>query len=550
VALLPATLFAQAQPAAPAPAAQPNQPAAPAAAKPVAYKELLKELKGPTGPSVTPEFNRMKQSGVITDAKLLTDMIDFKLKSFIWEDRVKNLPLLRSSLRADLRAAGQPQKRDVHAKITADTLKFMQTLVRENYPPVVRFNAILMIGDLNASEYINLSKEPAVPLPEALTVLLAEYENPDQLDAVKAGALLGIMRHIESGKTDPAQVKKIAQMLLDLIRTAQPPEGRSLDGHLWLRSRAAGVLARLGSCSLEEKDNQVLLALQGLMVEKDSPWWMRLEAVKGLGLLDYATAQGVAYEGIIQQFVELWLEMIEEESNEVPLSVALQSAGSAGMGAMPGLGGGMMGGASGMMPGGGSADGGAGYDSGGEIGGYAPGGVGGAMQFDQYGRPINPKPDRLVIALKDGYVAIQTALHGPGKPDPEKPRGIAQAAAGSEKAKQLIEGLETRMTDFKTLLDEKFVDWQNRVTQLKVKAVEMKTWLAETAPPPVVVPPTEGTTPATPPAGVTADAATPPAAAPPAEAAPPSQGGGNAVPGTVPATTSTPAAAATVSATP
>jgi hypothetical protein len=561
LALLPATLFAQQPPPAAPQAAAPGAQAAPPAAqtparaapKPVEYKPLLTDLKGPSGISAQTDYNRMKQTGVITDPKFLNDFFDFKLKYFIWEARVENLPSLRSSLKGDLKQAGSAPKKDVHAKLTADTLKFMMGIVRDNYPPVVRYNAIRVLGDLNVTEASSLAKEKeaAVPHPDALTVLLAELENPGQLEAVKAGAFIGIKRHVEAGIQDPATKKKIAQIMLDLVRTIEPPANRSADGHRWLRSRAADLLAALGSRSLEGEDNQVVLALQATMTEKDSPWWTRLEALKALGSLDYTGAQGVPYDSIAQQMVELWLEMIEEESKEVPLTVAAQAAAGGGMmmmgGGMPG--GGMPGGGL-SMPGGDTGS----YDGGGEGGGaYSGGGyAGGAMmQYDQYGNPIKPKPDRLVLALKDGYVAIQIALHGPGKPDPEKPRGIAKAAAGSEKAKQLIDGLDSRLKDFKTVLDEKFVEWQNRVTQLNLKAVEMKSWLAETAPP--IVPPADVTPPAVPPTEVTAGAAVPAAQAP-AGALPATPDGAKmvpaAAPATVPATSSVSPAAATVSATP
>lgn len=569
LALLPAALFAQQVPPAAGPAAAPAAqnpaqpavaPAAPAPAavapKPPAYKELLKDLKGPSGPNVTTEFNKMKLSGVITDPKLLSDLFDYKLKCFIWEARVGNIPSMRGSLKGDLKQAGGGAKKDLHAKLTADTLRFMTGVARENYHPVIRFNAILVIGDLNLTEYNSLSKEPAVPHPDALAVLLTELENPDQPEAVKNGAILGIKRHVEAGIADAAQKKKIAQTMLDLVRAIETPANRSPDGHRWLRSRAADVLADLGSRSLEAEDNQVLMAFQAMMTEKDSPWWMRLEAVSGLGALDYTGAQGVPYESIVQQMAEMWLEMIEEEGKEVPLSIALQAAASGGMSmGMPG--GGMPGGG---MPGGGMPGGGS-YDGGGGEGGYGAGGyaAGGAGMTDAYGNLIKPRKERLVMALKDGCAAIQAALRGPhvtGKPDPEKPKGIAPAAAGSEKAKQLIDGLESRLKDFKVVLDEKVIEWQSRVTQLNVKAVEMKTWLAETVPP--IVPPTDVKVPAATPTAVTADATLPAAAAPanavPANAVPPNQGSGNGVPAsspaTVPATAGGAAAAATVSATP
>lgn len=442
--------------------------------QPVAYKELLTgSLKGPSGVHVTAEFNRMKSTGVITDPRLLNDILDYKLKQFIWEARVGNLSSLRSMLKADLRAAGSAPKNDVHTKMTADTLRFMTNLVRENYPPVVRFNAILVIGDLNIIEYNSLTKADAVPHPDALAILLTELERPDQTEAVKAGAIFGLKRHIESA--DAAQRKKIAQIMLNLVRAIEPPANWSADGHRWLRSRAADLLAELGSRNLEADDNHVLLALQAMMMEKDSPWWLRLEAVTALGSLDYTGAQGLPVASIVQQMAELWLEMIEAEAKEVPLSVALQSAVGGGGVMMHGAGG---------MPGGGMPGGGS-YDGGGEaIGGYR-GGV--PMQFDQYGQPIKPRKERLVMALKAGYVAILTAIHGPGKPDPEEPRGIAAAAVESEHAKQLIDGLETRLRDFKTVLDENFIEWQNRVTQLNLKAFEMKTWLGENTSPSLAI---------------------------------------------------------------
>jgi peroxiredoxin len=143
----------------------------------------------------------------------------------------------------------------------------------------------------------------------------------------------------------------------------------------------------------------------------------------------------------------------------VPLSVALQSAGAAGMSGMGMLGGASYGGES-TSP-------------------ISYGHAHGAMQHDAWGNPTAPKSDRLVTSLKAGYTAIQTAFHGPGKPDSNKPKGFATAAKQSEKATQLIAGLEVRLKDFKTLLDEKFIDWPMRMTHLNIRAIELKSWLGE-----------------------------------------------------------------------
>ena len=62
------------------------------------------------------------------------------------------LPILRKRLSLQLQLADRPAAKEVHNRLNAVTLDFMNKLANGNYSPAVRVNAMLMIGDLNAVE--------------------------------------------------------------------------------------------------------------------------------------------------------------------------------------------------------------------------------------------------------------------------------------------------------------------------------------------------------------------------------------------------------------
>jgi len=153
----------------------------------------------------------------------------------------------------------------------------------KQYHPAVRYNAMLIIGDLNLNEAVRLgtNKRPPEPLLKALPVLLEQYEDARQMDAIRVAALLGIRRHAEASLPEATQ-KLVLRQVLPLLDQKEPPEGRSEDGHRWMQRLALDIVGAMQNAG---DSDSVVHAVYKIVADKDYPLWLRCEAAGALGSL-------------------------------------------------------------------------------------------------------------------------------------------------------------------------------------------------------------------------------------------------------------------------
>jgi hypothetical protein len=124
------------------------------------------------------------------------------------------------------------------------TFNVARVLARDNYHPAVRYNAVLMLGQLD--QQLASGANPPVPHAKATAELL-ELVEQDQFnkilvpESVKLGALVGLERHSSYG-IDPALKDRLTKAMLKVM-ASPTPEDVDKDVHDWLRSAAAMVLA-------------------------------------------------------------------------------------------------------------------------------------------------------------------------------------------------------------------------------------------------------------------------------------------------------------------
>jgi hypothetical protein len=195
---------------------------------------------------------------------------------------ITELPKERSKLRSLLgkKTTGGSA---VHDHLNEIVLEFMKELVAGDFHPAVRINAMLMIGELNREE------QPVVPLPEALTFLIAVAEDAKLPSAIRAAAMVGILRHAEAGVQDDDVRRTLTTNMLRLA-TGNLPPGPSAFGYAWIRMQAIEVLAALRSVG---EANAVFNAILKSVSDDKAPQFVRSAAVEGLGQLNYSSATGI-----------------------------------------------------------------------------------------------------------------------------------------------------------------------------------------------------------------------------------------------------------------
>ncbi|MBN2021515.1 MAG: hypothetical protein JW809_01860 [Pirellulales bacterium] len=237
--------------------------------------------------SAQTEVNRMVRGGLVAGQEQRFDDFFRKYALPLWtvEKNFPSLPKLRQSLRNQLNWARTNSAYDRLNTLLLEELGKMANAAELH--PAPRFNAIVMIGDLNVRP--SATNQPAKPLPAALNVLLAAFEDEKQNDAVRMGAMLGIVRHATLGIDDEAAKRRAAA---DMLALATTPEvsGRTRDGHAWMRARAIGVLGQFKSPG---QDGAVAKAMLAILDEPGAPFSVRAAAAQALGELDLTPQSGV-----------------------------------------------------------------------------------------------------------------------------------------------------------------------------------------------------------------------------------------------------------------
>ncbi len=325
----------------------------------------------------------------------------------------------RESLARDLEMAKDPA---LHQYLTDLTYDEMTRRISENYHPFVKYNAMLVIGlNLNLTEKRPAERLPAVRLPKAFDFLFDELRKPDQSDAMRTAAMVGIERHARLLRFRPqdqpipdGQRAELATLMHTLLNEKTPPAGRDANTQVWFRRRAADILGEIGLVG----DNRAIFdSLVKIVGDAEEPLSMRCTAAKSLGRLNYTNVTGIDPLATSRQLGALAAQAcrVEETRAKDEQKKLAEEPGQArsggmmgGMGGLGGLGGGtglMPGGSGGgMMPGGGMAGPGApegpSAGSSGGSGGGLPGmggGSGGMYPGMGMGRgPQDPTSDDLL----------------------------------------------------------------------------------------------------------------------------------------------------------
>ncbi len=359
-------------------------------------------------------------------------------------ENIGDWPKTRVNLTRTLAATNlqTPPLLQVHDFLVEAIYQAMLPLIRGNYHPAVRCNAMLLLGSLNSQDalFVGDAKRPAVPLIQSLKVMLDELANPQQIDGVRAAALVGILRHVEIDRqleNVPGAQRRlvgnnaenlIADAMLKLVNEKQAPEGRSQSGHDWMRRRAVEILGYLGSPG---QNNSVLTGLDGLLTDNKAPVALRCSAAEAMGRVrlpanaNIKVAEAAKKLAVVAVFAcQREIQRVEDQETREAAD-KLQAAGSAGYG----MGGGYMdSGSYGGMPAMTPEMGGASYGMPGMMPGYGmPAGTP-AAKFNPLGYRILLTRRRIAYEM----LLVKRGLLGPDATLKTSPAAVAAAAAAAK----------------------------------------------------------------------------------------------------------------------
>jgi hypothetical protein len=163
---------------------------------------------------------------------------------------------------------------------------------------------MLIIGSLNQKEpVLGANAAPAVPLPAALTArggLLDAVGDVTQHPAVRAAALVGILRHAESNLPQASQGPVLAKVTA--ILKEKPTDAAAAESLAWMKMRAADVCGALGSATSSGD-------LAAMVVDATLPVNVRCAAAKALGSLKSIDGAALKMPELVAALGNLQLEV-------------------------------------------------------------------------------------------------------------------------------------------------------------------------------------------------------------------------------------------------
>ena len=272
-------------------------------AKPVKYDELPCIEAREKERTAINKLLKIPTPSAADSAALQTYLEEYGLARWTVKAHEHEVRKFRLDLRTDFRRI---RSRQTYDQTNDLALRMLGDITKGNYSPVARVNAMLAIGDLIVQEPAKTSIK-AVPLAQALPLMLEAYSSPDQIDGVRFAALLGILKHASLGIADDSQVLSV---MLATVKASQPPAGRSAAGHEFFRLRA---METLGARAKTGQQGEVANAMGDVVSDEESSLLVRCVAARCLGQLDYSDPAGMAPGNFIAKLTQLATAICTQE---------------------------------------------------------------------------------------------------------------------------------------------------------------------------------------------------------------------------------------------
>lgn len=253
-----------------------------------------------------------------TNAQTVTDYFTKyyfpKMTSYDPEDLAELGDMRENLFRYYIRVSGNAE---TLATLNTLALKVATALAQGNYYPAVRYNAALILGNLDQqlASGGRSNPTPPIPLPAATAALLGlleqdDFEGVKVHPSVRLGALVGLERHARFGIA-PEHAQRVTKAALDVIAQAEPPEEVTQDAQDWMRCRAASVLAN----QFREKPNvEFQNTLNAMVTNEELDLDNRCYIAGLMKPVKYEQADGIDPKPVVAALAKLSQDVLKEEA--------------------------------------------------------------------------------------------------------------------------------------------------------------------------------------------------------------------------------------------
>lgn len=212
----------------------------------------------------------------------------------------ENRPLIeRTRKRLRELLLGDVAEEKAYGDISLLVAEYMTALARdEQADPVVRINAMLLVGELKAKS--------GKPWPPAALALAAAAGDKSLPDAVRIAALAGVAKHAAAGAGDEAITKTFGPPVAAILGEPQTPE-QGVE-HEWLVSRALQIAPLL----VRPAPPKLAATLAGFVTDETRPIDLRVRAAAALGATADA-ASGIDAAAVVEAIRKLAITALESE---------------------------------------------------------------------------------------------------------------------------------------------------------------------------------------------------------------------------------------------
>ncbi len=194
-------------------------------------------------------------------------------------------------------------------EIPSSALRGFPTPIKEDFHPAVKYNAILILGQLNNE--VGLGGKDAVPRIEVLRPLLVNIAGQSSApDYLRVGALLGIKRHVQlTGKDLPSAGQDlIADTLVSIVN--EPLVVGREEGQIWLKQQAVDILGMLG---FPGDDGAVIEQMAAVITDANRSPSLRYATARAIGQMKMASPPAVGADKLVKQLGQLAADACSEE---------------------------------------------------------------------------------------------------------------------------------------------------------------------------------------------------------------------------------------------
>jgi hypothetical protein len=242
---------------------------------------------------------------------IIESVTKYSIAEFTLPHNLSVLPKKRAELKTRLKIASNAELPDAHKYLRVAVRTGMMRLCGPEYHPFVRVNAMLVLAELNEKEATTDNKEPPKGDVETLKFMIKAADDPKQLEAVKAAAMMGIDRQArllaEAAKRPDGPVLKDDRLANDTLKLAI--EMVKPSHHEWLRRRGVALIAALGLVGKEAESPKLL---QQLMANPKESLTMRCAAARAFGSLDFTSGPRIPFNTAILQMAHLSFEVLDK----------------------------------------------------------------------------------------------------------------------------------------------------------------------------------------------------------------------------------------------